>query len=256
MYNDFILPSGNQVFHCLGVMLTAPGGARTGIGVQRQRSQAAFSDDDERQLQALQPHLSRMAGARWRIRQLGEKLLFAEAQAAHSADVTFLIDRIGRVLWSSAAESDANDMPIGRSRDGRMICYRSEDAEAFRKALREATSSSPAGHTISMCALDGSDRWWVSVDSHEPARGTALVRVRDRQMHAHRQAQRAKSAFNLSTAETALGQALLRGTTLENYAAHRGVGISTVRAQLSAILLKSGMDRQASFVALASSLPC
>jgi DNA-binding CsgD family transcriptional regulator len=56
--------------------------------------------------------------------------------------------------------------------------------------------------------------------------------------------------FGLSPAEARLAQHLARGATLEEFAASRGIKISTARCQLSTLLAKTGTQRQAKLVAL------
>lgn len=61
--------------------------------------------------------------------------------------------------------------------------------------------------------------------------------------------------FGLSRAETRLAAALVRGRTLGEVAADRGLKITTVRTQLSSILRKLGIHRQTDLVRLLASVP-
>ena len=54
--------------------------------------------------------------------------------------------------------------------------------------------------------------------------------------------------FGLTTAESLLVDALIRGHTLEQYAQQRGVALGTVRWQLKQVLSKTGATRQAELV--------
>jgi DNA-binding CsgD family transcriptional regulator len=64
----------------------------------------------------------------------------------------------------------------------------------------------------------------------------------------------ARQAYRLSPAEAALLLALLQGRTPQDFADARGVRIRTVRAQMSALLLKTGTQRQQDLVALVARL--
>jgi DNA-binding CsgD family transcriptional regulator len=61
--------------------------------------------------------------------------------------------------------------------------------------------------------------------------------------------------FGLTPAEAALAVQLANGARLEDLSARKGVRISTLRSQLSAVLGKTGADRQAELVGLLHRLP-
>lgn len=56
--------------------------------------------------------------------------------------------------------------------------------------------------------------------------------------------------FGLTAAEMALSDDLVHGGTLDQYAAHRGTSIHTVRNQLRSVLAKTGTNRQSEMVGL------
>jgi DNA-binding CsgD family transcriptional regulator len=62
-------------------------------------------------------------------------------------------------------------------------------------------------------------------------------------------------AFGLTPAESRLAAALLTGKRLSDIAAASGVPITTLRTRLSSILRKVGVERQADFVRVLSSVP-
>ena len=61
--------------------------------------------------------------------------------------------------------------------------------------------------------------------------------------------------FGLSPAESRLAMALLAGNVLHDIAAASGVRITTARTQLSSILRKVGVTRQAELIRVLSSIP-
>ncbi|AQR63001.1 hypothetical protein BZG35_16045 [Brevundimonas sp. LM2] len=258
LYNDFIRPSGKNVFHCLGVMLTTPHGRElTGIGIQRVRSQPAFEEADERLLQAAQPYLSRMVRARWRMTLLGEKLAVAESVSASSPDAVLIVDRLATVVWRNPAAQTEAGMPFSREATGRLRLKGAEDDRALREAVAAATSRFPVGTSRAILGPDGTVGWRIAIDPFRGGGGRplAILRIRDVQGHAARQAGAAATAFGLTSAERALALALLRGMTLEAHAHARGVRMTTARAHLRALLAKSATGRQAEFVAVAATLP-
>ena len=61
--------------------------------------------------------------------------------------------------------------------------------------------------------------------------------------------------FGLSAAEARLARAICHGSSVEEFASDQGVRLSTVRTQLSAVLHKTGSERQAGLVRLIASIP-
>jgi len=55
--------------------------------------------------------------------------------------------------------------------------------------------------------------------------------------------------FDLTPAEARVAAALIEGRTIAEMAARNGVGLETVRTQVKSILAKTGVSRQAEFVA-------
>ena len=56
--------------------------------------------------------------------------------------------------------------------------------------------------------------------------------------------------FGLTPAEARLTGALVTGSTVEQYAQHRGVSVGTVRVQLKQVQAKTGARRQSELVRL------
>lgn len=258
MYNDFIKPSGKNVFHCLGIMLTTPyQDMMTGVGIQRVRSQKAFDDDDEKRLQQVQPYLSRLAASRWRSAVLEQRAAMAEWAAARNEDAVLMVARSGTVVWrnDAAARDLGEPFVIGMDK-----VLRRRDARAdisLQRMIEDATAPFPLGRSAIVEDSVSGRRWAVAVDPADaaPERRLAVVCIRDLHRRAQRQAEAATSSFSLSPAEALLAGALLAGRSVEAHAAQRGVGVSTIRTQLSTILAKSATTRQADFVALAAALP-
>jgi DNA-binding NarL/FixJ family response regulator len=61
--------------------------------------------------------------------------------------------------------------------------------------------------------------------------------------------------FGLSPAESRLTAALFAGKTMHEIAAQSGVQITTVRTQLSSVLRKVGVSRQAELIRILSNIP-
>lgn len=241
------------------MLLPVPHGAGlTSIGIQRDRRQGRFDASDVRVLQAAQPVLARMASERWRRRFLAESLLMIEIEANSAPDAVMVINRSRQALWRNDTAARMPDFaPIAIGTDGIVRCKRSLENKAFQQAVIAATGSFPVGSSLSMGDIGDHPLWRVSIEPsrQQPEKHLAIVRLRDMMAHAARQSIAAAQAFGLTPAEANLAEGLLRGLSLEACAAARGVGMPTVRAQISAILSKSGTDRQAAFVALAGALP-
>jgi DNA-binding CsgD family transcriptional regulator len=64
-----------------------------------------------------------------------------------------------------------------------------------------------------------------------------------------------RSLFSLTATEAALLAALVRGSTVGDWARHRGISIATVRTQLRSLFDKTGADSQARLVGITRSVP-
>ena len=252
IYNDLSRSHG-RIFHCLGLWFRT-GDAVTLVAAQRVKSQAGFDLREEERLQAVVPHLNRLAAARGRLRTAEARERRFDHWLQTGVDARLLLDGRRRVIW-------CNDAADGLARSRRLLKHDAngeiglmsplEDL-AFRAAAAAAVDPKKRGGMVLTCERDGAPGWRVAV---EPTPTGAAVTVRDVAAYAERLADAARRSWGLTPAETALARALLCGCSPEEHANARGVSIETVRTQVRTLLSKTGVHRIPEFLALAASAP-
>jgi len=61
--------------------------------------------------------------------------------------------------------------------------------------------------------------------------------------------------FGLSQAEARVASAIAKGKTLEEISVEAGLSVNTIKSQLKAVFVKTGVSRQADLVALMTGTP-
>ena len=116
--------------------------------------------------------------------------------------------------------------------------------QRLARALKEAAES----QAPSFAAFDtSSDRLHMAVQPLDPD-GLLLVTLTRDDVPGRIPVEALKVLFDLTEAEARLASALVAGSTVEQYAQHRGVTVGTARYQLSQVLVKTGSRRQADLV--------
>lgn len=247
-YNDFLEPHG--MAHNLGVWMPFDGRI-TLLSIQRSRAQGPFETIDEERLQAVTPHLRRLAQTRWRSEALHGRATDLEALLDSRADAVLLVGADGRVLHGNAAAGTlmSSAGPLGCGPTGQLFARATADAVALADALG-AQDGPPTSSRFGL----GAGRYAAAVDPL-PDRRAAVLTVRDLAARRERQARAATAAFALTPAEAALLATLLGGATPEDHARRRGLRMPTVRTQLRGLLAKAGVSRQSQLLERVSALP-
>lgn len=252
-YNDYLRPWGDMA-HCLGLAVSAGEGAAAVLSLQRSRAQGAFEVADERALQALAPHLTRLARTRRRARRRNGEAADLQLMLDSRTDALFLLAGDGRLLHANAAGSALLARPDGpfRLAAGRLAPRDAADERAWREALAGAArSAAPVCSPVPLADA----RWAAALDLADAAAARAVLAVRNLPARRRRRAQDAAARFGLTGAEAALLQSLLDGLTLEQHALARGVSVATARTQLRAVAAKTDTSRQAELLERATALP-
>lgn len=117
----------------------------------------------------------------------------------------------------------------------------------FRQSLQGRSGCAELPGGLVLVTLSLADLAALGVPHQAP--GVAWV-VMERSLDCAAAVALAHQAYRLSPSEAALLLALMRGRTPQNFADARGSRISTVRTQMSALLAKTGTQRQQDLVAL------
>jgi PAS domain-containing protein len=253
LWNDLCRPQ-DGAFHCCGIILTCPEGVSV-FALHRRRGSPAFDGETEAYLDALAPHMARLARTRRRLSAAGERHRLPQAVLDEMSDALFVVNARGHVLFANAAAKalgGKESAPV-RLAGGNLVCGRSRERQLLQAALDASARPGGVSTTFSV-ELDGGT-WDISVDPLVESGAGAVVVVRDRLSHARARANALQSRHGLSEAETRLVAALAEGLSVERYAAVKGVRVSTVRSQLHCIFGKTGAVNQAALVGMTLQSP-
>ena len=197
-------------------------------------------------------------------REFADKLL-SHAQASHAA--AFYLARNGAVLGCDRrAESFLKSGDVLRLANGLLNCAEQKLQPAFNVALAEAVDAGRPKSILIHRYAQPERRFSLSLtpmEDHQSltsvgapngaANILCLVAPLDgRRMATARQLM---DLFGLSAAEARLARAICHGSSVEEFARDQDVRLSTVRTQLSAVLHKTGTERQSGLVRLIAGIP-
>ena len=253
LYNDFFRRHGDDTAHCAGVISTHSRGRQI-IGIHRGKGGGAFGAENAEAIRRVMPHLERLQGLRQRLNTADGRRK-AAALALDAFDFSAMIVRHDRklILCNVAAEALLNRRAGLTARAGRLYARMpAADADLGARLAAATTGLPQAGALlVTMGETDAPCRLLIAP---MPMTGAALVVV-DTPDAQSGCVWPAAQIYGLSAAETALGEVLVSGGTLEDFADARGVRISTARTQMSALLQKTGTSRQTQLVSRLASLP-
>ncbi|SFV05615.1 helix-turn-helix transcriptional regulator [Pseudoduganella namucuonensis] len=226
-----------------------------------------FSAAQAGHLAMLAPHFKQAIGVRARLRAGADLEHRLRRHLDHLRGGLLVCDGDGRVRWMnrSARELLAGGDSL-RLRDGGLRAAGAANDAALRRELavlaggdadlpREpAAAASVGGGTRYLTLGQGPQCLHLALQALAPrqAGGQASVFVAVTGAAAGAPVSPAAIAalFGLTPAEARLVAALVGGSTLEQYALARGVGLGTVRGQLKQAQAKTGASRQAELVRL------
>lgn len=252
-YNEFIRENGDDTVHGTGGRLMAPDGGMVALGIHRAHKAGAFGAEEARKLQPVLPHLVRLHVLRRRLRDAKSRADMASAALDRFTYPVVVV----RADMTIALNNSAADRLLSRgagicSQKGRLVCQDPEAYRGLRQAVRGATSMPAAAEAITLRRPDLPPLH--AQVSPMPDRRAAMIAFESDPGPASSIAH-ITALYRLSRSEADLVQALMRGDSLEDFAAARDVRISTVRSQLSSVLRKTETDRQAQLIATLMRLP-
>ncbi|HEY8611842.1 MAG TPA: hypothetical protein VIL69_11195 [Roseomonas sp.] len=270
-YNDFGRRAGLEwVAGAVGRL--GPAG-RFNLGFQRPPGQEAFSPQDIALLAAATPHLQRGLQLRERLRAAAAapslRVLDALPEAALVLDAELGVRHANATATRLCGPASGIFLARDGSRPGASQVLRlAGAAEGARLAslVRGVALLGMAGGAFRLTAgrqppiallvspLPAALRSCAGGDTPGTAPGLALVLLRPLE-RTPPPAQLLQDLFGLTVAEAKVASGLAGGTRAEDLAARRGVSLATIRAQVRAVLEKTGTLNLRELEALLASLP-
>jgi DNA-binding CsgD family transcriptional regulator len=241
----------NGLYRSATTLVALPGGATAVVMLMRGAGAPAFSDAEIGQLDALRPHLARaaMLAARWARETLRTAVQALEILGLPAA----VVGADGRMLLANGRFEQLKGHIRWLARD-RFAFVDPRAARALATGLERAEGLAAGGISI---ALRGDAARRPAIAHLLPVCGEARdlftgglsLLVIDELGQGELDAALVQRFFDFTPAEAEVAAQLLQGRSVDEIADHRGVGRDTVRAQIKAVLAKSGVRRQAEFVA-------
>lgn len=234
----------------LGAMMPLGGGRFVALSLHRDRAdRGGYSARDKRRMESLLPHIAQAV----RLHQS----IVAGRDSEHALRACLdrwqcglvVCDVDGRVQWmNQPARERIAAGGLLHLRDGVLTTPGGKD-RALRMAL---AGQAEARRSASYVALEHNGQrmhlalQWLAA----PASGGAsvLLMIGDDAPAGDIPPAALAALFKLTDAESRLASAVVRGTTLQQYAVRRGVSVGTVRSQLKQVLAKTGSARQSDLV--------
>lgn len=258
IYNELIRKHDDDTVYCMGTAIRSAWGAGI-IGLHRGRNAKPFDTDDAKRLGRVAVHVERVLRARGEIASVRRAAAFAQGALDAVGLVAITVLSEGRIFHSNAAAEIVLRRADGLvARNGKLTAAHLRSAAQLEEAIARATASSgPMATAVAVERGEDEPAYLVTITPltgriGEPA---ALILFRDPTTPDDSLTMRLRALFGLTNAEAAVAIDLAGGLPLADIARNRGVKVTTLRAQLKSIGLKTGCSRQSELVALLRRLP-
>jgi PAS domain-containing protein len=259
-YNDFIIKAG--IGDIVGTRLFDNGTYTVIFGVHEGVYQAPLSDIGGARLEQLFGPLSNAARLHAELRELGWKSAAAIRALDQVAAGVIISDGDGRVVEMNQAAEHVLCRDDGlRVRQGKLCAQRVFEHDKLARFIALTANGKAAAAVGRMVVGRRGGRVPymltvapLGVELAVYERPLALILVADPDARTPSERDLAEF-FGLSPAESRLTAALLAGRKLREVAADSGVQITTARSQLSSVLRKVGVGRQAELIRVLSNIP-
>lgn len=256
IYNEWIVPMGDDTFHCLGAAIRTESFVAE-IGFHRGKSQSPFDQEHVKALDRELSNLRQMISIRQKLLAAtrAEESMRGTYNVLGQAVITLGLD--GRVLHHNvAAEALLQEGDAIRLRSGEVEAVVPGDRTQLAAAIKRARTADREQATSLLVGRKGGGYCCVSVlrSFALPAPQIVLLiscsRLSDPNLSST-----VRSLYALSHAEADIAIALAEGIAIAEVAAQRRTSIETVRSQVKAIMAKLRCSRQAELVSLIRSIP-
>jgi DNA-binding CsgD family transcriptional regulator len=259
--HDFALPSG--IGRVGGVKVAGDATTCTWLSLERRPGAERFGEAARRQYREIEPHLRRVIQMQTRLDTLAVGNALARACLDRLQAGVVVVDRSRRVHYVNAHGTRL----LGRGHDlalsqRRLRCSRPPLDEQLGRLVQDACAQLARGGALRI--PHDSDRQSLLLSilpvprNHELAalvpEPLALVVIGE-SGNDNVPIDVYRALFSLSYAEAALMAALVRGSSVADWARERHISVATVRTQLRSLFEKTGVDTQARLVGLARAVP-
>jgi DNA-binding CsgD family transcriptional regulator/PAS domain-containing protein len=259
-YNDFVVKCG--VGDILGTQLFGSSSDAVIFGIHYGLYQTQSTSMNSARLRELFEPLSNAARLHAELREIGWKSAAALRALDQIAAGVIISDGDGRVVEVNRAAEHILRRDDGLTvRQGKLCAQRVFDHEKLARAIAVAAKGKTAAAVGRMLVGRGGARVAyiltvapLGVELAVYERPLAMILVADPDARSPSERDLAEF-FGLSPAESRLAAALLSGKKLREVAADSGVQITTLRTQLSSVLRKVGVSRQAELIRVLSNIP-
>lgn len=256
-FNEFFRRFGDDTGVSLGGIITTRDGY-VGLGLHRPLGGAEYDLAERAALDAVLPHLRRLAEARARLGLLEGRIRDMETLLSSQAAPVIMTNGGGRILFANAAGIDLLSEMDGVSSNLGVLRAAGPSGARLEAALARAAGAKPTGDAILAPRPSGKPPLRIVVAPHRGLKATpgrVMVLIEDPSTTDPTLGDRLRRLFGLSAAEAELAVLLADGRSMAEIADARRVLSSTARSQLNAVLAKTGARRQSDLMALIARLP-
>jgi DNA-binding CsgD family transcriptional regulator/PAS domain-containing protein len=259
LYNHLLRPQKLQD-GSIALLLREPSECASWVVLQRDGAEP-FSDDDERLLRFLAPHLQRSVQLFLRLGALDSRAQAAEEALDRIPLGVALVSAKGQVLrLNRAAEAivtRGDGLWVGRNG---LSAARSDENRSLQRLIAEAATTAAgdgmgSGGALSLSRPSGAQPLPILVAPFSGKRladgacwPAAIVFIGNSEQEARSPADLLRQLYGLTRAEASLAAILLQGKDLTEAAGELGVTMNTVRTQLRCVFDKTGARRQAELI--------
>lgn len=265
LYRDLAAPLGYR--YVTAIVLTVSVRRLEVISVWRRIDQGPMGEDGNRLLNLLVPHIQKALEIRQVLGVTQQRLAGGEAMADASSTATFLLNRQGCLIHSSAAaDSLVSDKTAVALQNGVLVAADVQSRDSLRALVMRAASHAYAPPAPAPTHAQSLPR----TGSRQP-----LQLIATPLPHTHRDRSGAdllllvtgpessfcypdtvlRALYGLTPAETEIANGLLTGYSLQEIASLRRVSIGSKRNQLKSKLSKTSTARQSDLMRLLMALP-
>ncbi|SFZ72717.1 helix-turn-helix transcriptional regulator [Chitinimonas taiwanensis] len=223
-------------------------GLQIWIALYHNLGRAEFTAAELEQLQSLLPHLRRAARLRMELAQLGLAQACEEAALNLLSQALAIVDMQGRLHFANRPAEQLLRRGLGVSIRNQYLCAQPE--ATFRALLQQGGQRAGAMRVGNVSSPHAIQLEVIPLPAHAPLglgpSGPAmLVLLHEPDQSPACASQLLSALYGFTPAENRLLACLMQGHTPAECAEQLGVGIRTVRSQLTALLSKTGCRRQA-----------
>jgi DNA-binding CsgD family transcriptional regulator len=252
--NDYALPTGLR--WVAGGKARLPDDSCIILGLQRPPDATPFDTDTKAIFERLHPHLKRIYLISGELQSARQKAAFGTAAIDGLRQAAYVVSEKATLLYANlCGEAELRQEHLLILRNGSLQLARGTSCIRLAAAIRAATSAhhSSASAWAETASGDGT-QWALRVVPMNGMPGRALVYA-VRVANCTVPAKVLQQTFGMTGSEAEVAYQLADGATVKEIAFKRGVSELTVRAQVRAVLAKTGARRLPALSAILRSIP-